>query len=66
MKMTLNGHFVPSIQPNYELYPSATHSCTLCSDTVCLTFLPISTCLVNIDDWIDFGYRVCAAAMAFQ
>ena len=62
------AHLCSSNQPNYELYPSATQSCTTPSTavTLCATSLPISTRLANVDDWIDFGYRVCAAAIAFE
>ena len=62
------AHLFPSNQPNYGLYPSATHSCTPPSSTMtlCATFLPISTRLANVNDWIDFGSRACTAAMAFE
>ena len=62
------ANFVSSNQPNYQPYPSLTHSCTPPSSPVTLlvTPPPISTRLANVDDWIDIGYCVCASAMAFE
>ena len=41
------------------------HTSLFCSDAACFTSLPNSTYLANVDE-IDFGCRVCAAAIAFE
>ena len=42
------------------------HTSLFSGDAAPLTSFPNSTRLAKVDDWIDFGYRVCAAAMASE
>ena len=41
------------------------HTSLFSGDAACLTFLPISTYLANVNE-MDFGCRVCAAVMALS